>query len=365
VGVPLKIGVIGLGNISGQYLDTFPRSPGLRLVAVADLDRSRAQNVATVLAVRELEVDDLLADDGIDAILNLTVPAAHVDIAVRALRAGKHVYGEKPLGLSTNEAAPMLRLAASRGLRVGSAPDTALGTGTQTARRVLDSGAIGDPVGAAAHWTAPGHELWHPSPQFYYGPGGGPLFDMGPYYLTSLVTLLGPVVCVSGIASRSDRERITATGPLAGESVTVDVDTHVSAILVHAGGATSTVTMSFEVWASRAPRIEVYGTLGTIAVPDPNEFSGPVEVYSATERAWRSVPDLAGYVGAGRGFGLADMARAIETGRPHRASGDLAFHVLEIMDAILRASRDRRVVDVVSTVSRPEPVPLGATPSTW
>jgi predicted dehydrogenase len=272
---------------------------------------------------------------------------------------------EKPLGLSPEEAAPMLELADSLRLRVGSAPDTVLGTGIQTARQVLDVGMIGRPIAAAVHWSVPGHEMWHPSPRFYYKPGGGPLFDMGPYYLTSLLTFFGPVLRVSGIATRSDRERMIGIGPVAGGAIEVEVDTHVSAILEHEGGTTSTVTTSFEIWATRAPLFEVHGTHGTMAVPDPNRFSDSVAVFLANQREWREVPDSAGYIDAGRGFGLADMARAIETDRPHRASGDLAFHVLEIMDAILRASSERRVVELVSTVIRPEPVALGATPSTW
>lgn len=364
-GAPLRVGVIGVGNISAQYFQHLPQLPGLRLVAVADVNEARAAEVATEQGVAAMSVEELFGSSEVDAVLNLTIPAAHVAVATRALQAGKHVYGEKPLGLAPAEAAPMLELARERGLRVGSAPDTVLGTGIQTARKVLDEGTIGDPVAAFVHWTAPGHELWHPAPQFYYQPGGGPLFDMAPYYLTALITLFGPVVRVSGVAMRSGRERSVATGPQAGTTFPVDVDTHVSAILEHAGGVTVTLTVSFEVWASRAPLFEVYGTAGTIAVPDPNRFSDPVEVYTAQKREWTRVPDAGGYVDAGRGFGLADMARAIETDRPHRASGDVAFHVLEIMDAVLRAASEHSVIELGSTVERPEAVPFGATPSTW
>ncbi len=357
MGGPLTVGVVGVGKISEQYFAQFPKLPGLRLLAVTDLNEARAAWVAAEQGVEALSVDALLTDPRIDAVLNLTIPAAHVDIAMRALAAGKHVYGEKPLALAPADAAPMLELARSRGLRVGSAPDTVLGTGIQTARQLLDAGSVGEPVAAAAHWTSPGHELWHPDPQFYYQPGGGPLFDMGPYYLTSLVTLLGPVARVSGTTSRSGRARAVATGPLAGAPISVDVDTHISAILEHANGVSSTVTMSFDVWASRIPRFELYGTRGTIAVPDPNRFSDPVEVYTVKERSWREVAVSAGYPDAGRGCGLADMAHAIQTGRPHRASGELAFHVLEIMDAVIRAGHEHRVVDLTSTAERPALVP--------
>jgi predicted dehydrogenase len=260
----MNIGIVGVGNISAQYFEHFPSLPGLKLIAVADVNEARAAEVAAEQGVEALSVDALLTDPRIDAVLNLTIPAAHVAIATRALEAGKHVYGEKPLALDPDEAAPMLELAAARGLRVGSAPDTVLGTGIQTGRQVLDACTIGEPVSAAVHWSSPGHERWHPAPQFYYQPGGGPLFDMAPYYLTSLVTLLGPVVRVSGAVTRSTRERTVGSGPLAGTAIPVDVDTHVSAILEHAGGQTSTVTVSFEVWASRTPLFELYGTDGTI-----------------------------------------------------------------------------------------------------
>lgn len=365
MGQSLKIGVIGVGKISEAYFASFPSLPGLELVAVADLDEARAAVVAAEQGVRSLTVDALLADPSIDAVLNLTIPAAHIDIDTRALEAGKHVFAEKPLALAPGEATALLELSAATGLRVGSAPDTVLGTGVQTAREVLDSGRIGEPVGAAAFWAAPGHEAWHPAPRFYYQPGGGPLFDMGPYYLTSLVSLLGPVVRVSGSVGRSTRKRTIETGPSAGAEIEVDVDTHVNAILTHRSGVTSTVTMSFELWATRAPMLEVYGSLGTISLPDPNTFDGDVEVYTRDDPSWSVVPVSAGYADAGRGFGLADMARAIETDRPHRASGELAFHVLEIMDAVVRAGRSASTVELSSTVERPDIVPLGSTPATW
>jgi predicted dehydrogenase len=365
VGSPLNIGIIGVGKISGQYLASLASLPGLRLVGVADLDQLRSRAVAEQHGVEAFSVSELLDDSRIDAVLNLTIPAVHADIDVSALAAGKHVYGEKPLALVPVDAMEVLKLAEERGMRVGSAPDTFLGTGIQTARAVLESGDIGTPVAASAFWGSPGHERWHPAPHFYYQPGGGPLFDMGPYYLTALVTLLGPVRRVSGVATRSRPERVVATGALAGTTIPVDIDTHTSAILEHSSGVTSTITMSFDIWASRVPCIEVYGTAGTIAVPDPNRFSEPVEVWTKNRGTWETVEPRAGYIGAGRGFGLADMARAIATDRPHRASAELAFHVLEIMDSIARAAASRAIVDVRSTVEAPSLVPLGVAPDTW
>ncbi|OIH94121.1 Gfo/Idh/MocA family protein [Curtobacterium sp. MCBA15_001] len=361
----LRVGMVGVGNISRQYLQHLPGLPNLRLTAVADLDTERAAAVAAEQGVLALGVDELLAHGEVDVVLNLTIPAAHAEVAERALAAGKHVYGEKPLATSTAEAAPVLDHARAAGLRVGSAPDTVLGTGIQTARAALDDGMIGTPVGAAVSWSAPGHELWHPAPAFYYQPGGGPLLDMGPYYLTSLVSFFGPVVRVSGSATRSTRERTVATGPSAGAPIPVDVDTHVVAILEHQGGVVSTVTVSFEVWATRSPLFEVYGTAGTLAVPDPNAFSETAAVATAEDRSWRDLPVRGGYADAGRGYGLADMAHAIATDRPHRASGELAYHVLEVMEAVATAAREHTVVPVTSHVERPATVPLGARPDTW
>lgn len=362
MGIPVNVGIVGAGNISRQYLDRFAELPNLRLAAIADLDTTRAAQVAADQGVRALTVDELLADDGIDVVLNLTIPAAHADVAHRALAAGKHVYGEKPLALSTSEADPMMRLAAEKGLRIGSAPDSVLGTGVQTARAVIDEGGIGTPVAAAVAWSAPGHELWHPAPAFYYQPGGGPLFDMGPYYLTALVTLLGPIVKVAGMTATSDRERTVATGALAGEVIDVDVDTHVTALLQHASGVVTTLTMSFEVWASDTPLFEVYGTQGTLAVPDPNNFSDPVRVATSADRSFREVPVSGGFTDAGRGYGLSDMARAIQQGGEHRASGDLAYHVLEVMEKIIDAAHRSVVLDVVSSVERPAAIGRGAKP---
>ncbi|MCU1443450.1 MAG: oxidoreductase [Cryobacterium sp.] len=361
----MNVGIIGVGKISEQYFESFPSLPGLNLVAVSDLDEARAAQVAVEQGVESLGVEELLADPRIEMVLNLTIPAAHAGIATRALAAGKHVYGEKPLALAPEDAAGMLALAEERGLRVGSAPDTVLGTGIQTALELLVSGRIGAPVGAAAFWSAPGHEAWHPAPHFYYQHGGGPLFDMGPYYLTTLVLLLGPVVRVSGAISRSERARSVATGPGRGQAIDVSVETHISAILEHDSGLHSTVTVSFEIWMSRTPKFEAYGTLGTIAVPDPNRFSDPVELWTPDQPEWTQAPVTAGYSNAGRGYGLADMAHAIRTNRPHRASGELAFHVLEIMDAVVRAGTQHATVELTSTVDRPALVPYGATPDSW
>jgi predicted dehydrogenase len=356
---PLRVGVIGVGVISAQYFASFPSIPALRLTAVADLDRERAALVAAEQGVVALSVDELLASTEVDVVLNLTIPAVHAEVALRAIAAGKHVYGEKPLALTIADGRRVLEAAAAAGVRVWSAPDTVLGTGIQTARRALEDGRIGRPVAAACFWASPGHELWHPAPDFYYREGGGPLLDMGPYYLTALVTLLGPVVRVDGASLRSDRERRIATGPREGTALGVEVDTHVTAILTHASGVVSTVTVSFEVWASRNALFEVYGTEGTLAVPDPNTFSGDTEAFTRESGAWSVEPVGAGFERAGRGVGLADLAVAVRTGRPERASGALALHVLEIMEAVLTGG----ATTLSTTADAPAPVPLGSAES--
>ncbi|MET0303674.1 MAG: Gfo/Idh/MocA family oxidoreductase [Microbacteriaceae bacterium] len=363
MGDTLNIGIVGAGVISGAYLAALPALPGVEIVAVADLDLERAAAVAAEHGIRAMSVDELLADEGVDLVLNLTIPAAHAEVALAAIAAGKHVYGEKPLALDVAEARQVLDAARERGVVVGSAPDTVLGTGIQTARALLDAGAVGEPVAASVNWLSAGHESWHPNPDFYYQPGGGPLLDMGPYYLSALVTLFGPVARVSGATVRSDRDRVIGSGPRAGSPVPVDVETHITATVEHANGVVASVTVSFEVRASRAPLFEVYGTEGSLAVPDPNQFSRPVEIWHRDRPEWVEAPASAGYVDAGRGIGVADLAGSLATGtRPARASGELGLHVLEVMEAILVAGREHRVVDIASTVERPEVVDLGADP---
>jgi len=358
-----NVGIVGTGYISGTYLEHLARLPGVEVVAVADLDLGRAQAIADQHeGIRALSSEDLLADPEVDIVLNLTIPAAHASVNQAVLQAGKHVYGEKPLAVDRIEAEPLLKLAAANNLRIGCAPDTVLGTGTQTARAALDRGDIGVPTAATASFVTPGHELWHPAPEFYYQAGGGPLLDMGPYYVSSLVTLLGPVRRVTGRAGRSKEQRKIHTGPRAGETFAVEVPTHVTGILEHESGALTTLLMSFDVWAARLPRIEVHGTEGSLSVPDPNHFDGKVEIATATSRDWAELPVAGGYAGAGRGVGVADMARAIRTGGEHRANGALAHHVLDVLESLLEAAAQDQPVDVASTVDRPTAVPLGASP---
>jgi predicted dehydrogenase len=358
MGKPLGVGIVGVGNISSQYLANIPNLSNLKLIGVSDLNHARQDEVARAHSVKSLSGDSIYTDPEIDVILNLTLPQSHAEVNMKALNNGKHVYLEKPFALSVAEGAPVLELAAKKGLRVGCAPDTFLGTGIQSSKFLIESGAVGSPFAATASWSAPGHELWHPSPQFYYLEGGGPLLDMGPYYLTALVFLLGPVVNVVGNSTRSNRSRTVHTGELAKTPISVEVETHISALLTHESGAQSTIMVSFEVWGSRLPTIEVYGTKGTIIVPDPNKFNDSPELYTDDNREWRTVEEKAGYRSSGRGFGLSEMAAAIAENRAHRASGALGAHVLEVMESILVSAKGDRRVEIKSRVDEIPLVPL-------
>ncbi|MEU6440652.1 Gfo/Idh/MocA family oxidoreductase [Streptomyces sp. NPDC047046] len=360
MGEPLRIGIVGAGAISGAYLDSLDRlTRPLRVTAVADLDLTRAKGAAGRAgdAVALDSVGELLAREDVDAVLNLTIPAVHAEVALAALAAGKHVYGEKPLAATREEAAAVLAAAEAGGLRVGCAPDTVLGTGTQTARRAVEDGRIGTPVAATAFMTTAGHEAWHPDPEFYYRPGGGPLLDMGPYYLSALVHLLGPVAKVTGAVSTPRAERVIGGGPRAGTRFPVEVDTHVTGVLHHASGALSTLVMSFDIPAARLPRIEVYGTEGSLSVPDPNGFDGPVELNRG--EGWEELPVSAGFPGAGRGIGLADLADSLRTGQAHRASAGLAHHVLDTMLTLLDSAHEGVTREVASTCEVPRLVTTG------
>lgn len=359
MGDALRIGIIGAGNIIGQYLATLPQLPSVRVTAVADLDPARAAAVADAHpGVRATDPVELCVADDVDLVLNLTVPSAHADVALAAIAGGKHVYNEKPLALTTSAAREILDAAQRAGVRAGCAPDTVLGTGTQTARRCVDEHLIGTPVAATAFMTSPGPERWHPSPAFFYLTGGGPLLDMGPYYLTSLVTLLGPIRRVSGMTATPRTTRVVGSGPAQGTEFPVEVASHVTGLLEHASGALSTLVMSFDVWAAQLPRIEVYGTEGSLSLPDPNGFGGTVRLFQADRPEWTPVPESAGHRDAGRGVGVADLADALVDGTGHRASGELAFHVLDVMESLLRAAGSGRTEDIASTCPRPEPVPL-------
>jgi len=354
----VKVGIIGCGNISGIYGKICSGMEILELAACADLIPERAKAFAGTYSVpKAVSPRELLADPEIGIVLNLTIPKVHGEVGLAALEAGKSVYNEKPVAVKREDGLKMLKIAARKNLLVGGAPDTFLGGGHQTCRKIVDDGVIGEPVAATAFMLCHGHESWHPDPEFYYKVGGGPMFDMGPYYLTALVNLLGPVASVAGSARKTFAKRLITSEQKKGTEIVVDVPTHIAGIMNFSSGAVGTIVTSFDVWAADVPRIEVYGSLGSLSVPDPNGFGGPVRVRLAADSEWREVPLSHGYAENSRGLGVADMASAILTGRKARAGGELAYHVLDLMHAFHDSSDRGEHVRMKSTCARPAPLP--------
>jgi len=360
---PVKVGIVGCGNICSIYFKNSKILDDIEIAACADLMPERAQAKADEFSVpKACTVEELLADPEIQIVLNLTIPKAHFDVAMQAVNAGKSVYNEKPLTITREDGQQLLATAKANGVRVGCAPDTFLGGGIQTCRKLIDDGWIGEPIAATAFMVGHGHESWHPDPEFYYKVGGGPMFDMGPYYLTALTTLIGPTRRVTGSTRATFPERRITSQPKFGQTITVDVPTHIVGVMDFANGAIGTIITSFDVWSHHLPCIEIYGTHGTLSVPDPNSFGGPVRVRRAGAADWSDVPLTHGYADNSRGLGVADMAVAIRTGRPHRANGDLAYHVLDIMHAFHDASDQGKHIELTSTCERPAPMPLNVVP---
>ena len=353
----VRIGVVGCGKISPAYFETFRRLDSIEVAACADLDRDRANDRASEFGLpRACTVAELLGDPEIRIVVNLTVPKAHAEINLAAVNAGKSIYCEKPFTIRPEDASAVLTAAKKSGTLVGGAPDTFLGGGAQTCRKLIDDGAIGEPVAATAFMVCHGHESWHPAPAFYYEVGGGPMLDMGPYYLTALVNLLGPIARVAASAKASFPERLITSEPLKGARIPVETPTHITGVMDFVSGATATVIMSFDVWSANLPTLEVYGTEGSLAVPDPNGFGGPVALRRADDAEWRDIP-LTHPADLGRGLGVADVARALTTGQPHRANGQLVYHVLEVMQAFDKSSTTGRHVEIESRCDRPAPMP--------
>ena len=333
----------------------------IEVVACSDLVPERAEEQAEAFGVpKACTPEELLADEEVEIVLNFTVPVVHAEVSLAALEAGKHVYTEKPLAVGLEDGRRMLEVAGERNLLIGCAPDTFLGGGLQTCRKVIDEGIIGEPVAVTAFMLNHGPEDWHPNPDFFYQPGAGPMFDLGPYYLSTLATLMGPVRRVTASARVTFPERMITSQPLAGTSITVNTPTHVAGVMDFESGAVGTLVTSFDVWSENQSRIDLYGTEGTLSLPDPNTFGGPVWLWRSDENAWTEVPLTHPYTGNSRGLGLADMARALRSGRPHRASGELGMHVLEVIHAFLDSSERGEHVKVSSTFERPEALPAEA-----
>lgn len=348
----IGIGVIGCGNISPQYFKGAKLYSQIEIVACADLDLALAESRSEEFGVaRALSVDELLADPEVEIVLNLTTPQFHAPINKRILEAGKHAYCEKPFATNREEGREVLELAAKRGLRVGCAPDTFLSSPLQTARTLVDEEYIGKPFGGTAFFACPGHERWHPNPDFYYKPGGGPVLDMAPYYLTVLANLFGPAVSVVASGKKVFAERSIGSGARQGQTFSVETMTHNVSVVEYANGATVNAIFSFDVQGSHdLPMLTVYGTEGNLSLPDPNGFTGSVKVGRVGEE-WQEVSWRHNYEGM-RALGLADMAAAIKNGRPHRANGELAYHVFETMLACEEAAASGRRVMIDSRFER-------------
>ncbi|MEM5468432.1 Gfo/Idh/MocA family oxidoreductase [Celeribacter marinus] len=366
----LGVGIIGCGNISKAYLDLAPNFKAIEVRAVADINMEAAHGRASEYeGVRAETVDALLAATDIDLIINLTIPAAHFEVTKRILDAGKHAYSEKPYVLTLAEGEELRALSEAKGLRVGSAPDTFMGGAHQMVREIIDSGKVGKITSGTCHFMGAGMEMWHPNPDFFFQPGGGPVLDMGPYYVTNLVQLLGPVSRVAALSNKGRATRtITTDCPRKGEVLDVVVDTNFHALLQFESGAAITVSLSWDVFAHEHQNMELYGTEGAIFVPDPNFFGGNVRM-AGTDQEVKDVPlwehpfsvtnmvdgqgnDRANY----RTAGVADMAQAIVEGRPHRCSLELATHAIDVLTSIMKSGETGQFVDISTTCERPAAV---------
>lgn len=357
----IGVGIIGCGNISGIYMQNLTEMfRNVELLAICDLDSEKAQAAAEKYGIKKIyTIDEMLADEQIEIVINLTTPIGHYELCKKILLAGKNAYVEKPLSLSLEEGKELVALAEEKGLLLGCAPDTFMGAGIQTAVKVIQDGIIGDVIGASAFMMCHGHESWHPAPEFYYQKGGGPMFDMGPYYLTALVSMIGSVESVSGMTSKSFETRTITSKPKYGEVIDVEVPTHVSGMLRFQNGAVASIITSFDVWGSTLPRIEVYGTRGSMLVPDPNCFGGEVLVKQSFAGEFEKVPLLFGHSENSRGYGVSDMADCLLNGRKDlRADGRKALHVLEIMHAIHTSSDTGKQIQLTTSCDIPRPVEL-------
>jgi len=346
----LRVGLVGCGDISGVYIDNAERLGAYEIVAVVDLDESRAEVAAERAGCDTATVEGLLADPAVNVVLNLTPPRAHASVSEAALQAGKHVYSEKPIAVELGRARSLLELADVSGLLISCAPDTVLGAGYSTARRLVREGAIGLVTSGVAFMLSSGPESWHPNPEVFFADGAGPLLDMGPYCLSALVSLLGPISAVTAITGCAHETRVVGSGPKEGKRFDVQTPTHVSAAYEFVSGAIITLVVSFDVGRHTLPHIQLFGTDGSIALPDPNTFGGPVRVCAKADDVWTEIELDPGYKDNARGLGLVELGAALRADRPRLATGATGAHVLDAMLATLRAgeSGERQKVDALS-----------------
>lgn len=355
----IKIAFIGVGDISGIYLENITKLfREIEIIGVCDLIRDRAEKAVEQYKIPKLyeTMYDAFADEEVDIILNLTRPYEHFEVAKAALEAGKHVYSEKPLAATLEEGKDLVALAKEKGLMLGGAPDTFMGAGIQTCRKLIDDGFIGEPIGAAAFMVCRGHESWHPDPEFYYKHGGGPMMDMGPYYLTALINLLGGVSAVTGVTKTSFPKRTITSQPKCGQEITVAVPTYITGIMQFESGAVGTIFTTFDVYYETQARLEIYGSKGTLIVPDPNGFGGPVKLLRPEQGGIMEMPLVFDYKENSRALGLADMAKALQVGRSFRPNYNQTYHVLEIMETFQKSSKEGRTIPLESRFERLEPM---------
>lgn len=360
-----KIGIVGIGAISGIYLENITNTfKEIEIIGVCDLIRERAENAVEKYNIAKLYKDmyELFDDPEVDIVLNLTRPYEHYEVSKAALNAGKHVYSEKPLGASLQEGRELLALSKEKGLMLGGAPDTFLGAGIQTCRKLIEDGYIGTPLGAAGFMICHGHESWHPDPEFYYKYGGGPMFDMGPYYLTALVNLLGNVSEVFAMTKSSFPRRLITSKEHFGETIDVDVPTYYAGTMSFESGVIGTLFTTFDVYYESQARLEIYGSEGTLYVPDPNGFGGPVKLLRPEHGTAQEIPLAFSYKDNSRALGLADAAKAISSGRKPRANADMTYHVLEIMEGFATSGKEKRIVPIESRFEKTPIMQRGGMP---
>jgi predicted dehydrogenase len=356
----MRVGVIGCGVISRAYVENATAFDSYEIAACADLDRAQATALGKASGLAVVSVDELIADPAIDVILNLTPPLVHAAITAQALGVGKHVYTEKPLATESAEAAKLVAEAERLGLRIGCAPDIFLGSAYQAARAAIDEGAIGKPLSVSAAMLVGGQETWHPNPDIFYSDGAGPLFDMGPYYVTAIVALLGPIQRVAGFAAARPFERAIEIGPRRGEHFTATTPTHTSATMQLADGVTANLIASFEARDQYICDVAIYGTEGVLLLPDPNAFGGSIRLKRG-RGGWEDLPYTSRGAADARGIGLHDMVEAIAAGQPHRASGRLGSHIVDVARSILLSAAEARIIEISSSVDQPEPLPITST----